>query len=40
MDEATAARVTDPFYTSRKTRHVGLGLPLWAPRPRNGRTAR
>lgn len=30
MDEATVARVTDPFYTSRSTRHVGLGLPLWA----------
>lgn len=30
MDAATAARVTDPFYTTRKTRHVGLGLPLYA----------
>ena len=30
MDAATVARVTDPFYTSRTTRHVGLGLPLWA----------
>jgi hypothetical protein len=24
----TLAKVTDPFYTSRKTREVGLGLPL------------
>jgi len=23
-------KVTDPFYTTRKTRHVGLGLPLFA----------
>ena len=30
MDAATLARVTDPFYTSRTTRHVGLGLPLLA----------
>lgn len=29
MDEAQLARVTDPFYTTRKTRHVGLGLPLF-----------
>ncbi len=28
MDEVTAARVLDPFVTSRTTRHVGLGLPL------------
>lgn len=28
MDEATQARVLDPFYTTRKTRKVGLGLPL------------
>jgi hypothetical protein len=28
MDEATVARVTDPFVTSRTTRKVGLGLPL------------
>jgi hypothetical protein len=28
MDAGTVARVTDPFYTSRKTRRVGLGLPL------------
>lgn len=30
MDAGTASRVTDPFSTSRKTRHVGLGLPLYA----------
>lgn len=30
MDEATVRRVLDPFYTTRKTRHVGLGLPLLA----------
>ncbi len=30
MDAATAARVTDAFYTTRTTRHVGLGLPLYA----------
>lgn len=29
MDEATLARVVDPFYTTRKTRHVGLGIPLF-----------
>ena len=29
MDEATVARVLNPFYTSRTTRHVGLGLPLF-----------
>jgi predicted metal-dependent phosphoesterase TrpH len=28
MDAATAARATDPFFTSRRTRVVGLGLPL------------
>ena len=28
MDRATLARVTDPFYTTRTTRKVGLGLPL------------
>lgn len=28
MDEATAARIIDPFVTSRTTRKVGLGLPL------------
>jgi Histidine kinase-, DNA gyrase B-, and HSP90-like ATPase len=30
MDEQTAERVLDPFYTTRTTRHVGLGLPLYA----------
>lgn len=28
MDAETIKRVTDPFYTSRTTRKVGLGLPL------------
>jgi hypothetical protein len=28
MDAGTLARVADPFYTTRSTRHVGLGLPL------------
>ena len=28
MDAETAARVVDPFITSRTTRKVGLGLPL------------
>jgi hypothetical protein len=28
MDEETAAKVTDPFYTTRTTRKVGLGIPL------------
>lgn len=30
MDAATMQKVTDPFYTTRKTRHVGLGVPLLA----------
>lgn len=30
MDAEMVARVTDPFYTTRTTRHVGLGLPLYA----------
>jgi anti-sigma regulatory factor (Ser/Thr protein kinase) len=30
MDAATVARVTDPFFTTRTTRRVGLGLPLLA----------
>lgn len=28
MDAETLAGVTDPFYTTRKTRKVGMGLPL------------
>lgn len=28
MDAETVGRVTDPFYTTRTTRSVGLGLPL------------
>ena len=28
MTEETLRRVTDPFYTTRTTRRVGLGLPL------------
>ena len=28
MDEETLAGVTNPFYTTRKTRKVGMGLPL------------
>ena len=28
MDAETLSRATDPFFTSRKTRKVGLGLPL------------
>jgi len=28
MDEAAVRRALDPFYTTRRTRHVGLGLPL------------
>ena len=28
MDEETAKRVVDPFYTTRTSRKVGLGLPL------------
>lgn len=28
MSEETLARVTDPFYTTRTTRKVGLGVPL------------
>mgnify|MGYP001295899165 CR=1 FL=1 len=28
MDEAFCQQVTDPFVTSRRTRNVGLGLPL------------
>ncbi len=29
MDEETLQKVTDPFTTSRKTRSVGMGLPLF-----------
>lgn len=29
MDEKTVQQVTDPFYTTRTTRKVGLGLPLF-----------
>ena len=29
MSEETVAKVTDPFYTSRKTRKVGLGIPFF-----------
>jgi hypothetical protein len=29
MDEETVKKVTDPFYTSRTTRKVGLGIPLF-----------
>lgn len=28
MDKETVNRVTDPFYTTRTTRKVGLGIPL------------
>jgi Histidine kinase-, DNA gyrase B-, and HSP90-like ATPase len=28
MSEDQMAKVLDPFYTTRKTRHIGLGLPL------------
>ncbi len=28
MDQATVAAVTDPFFTTRNTRKVGLGIPL------------
>ncbi|MGI5851540.1 MAG: ATP-binding protein [Clostridiales bacterium] len=29
MDETAMRRATDPFYTTRSTRKVGLGLPLF-----------
>lgn len=29
MDPETLARVGDPFFTTRTTRHVGLGIPLF-----------
>ena len=28
MDEETLKRVSDPFYTTRITRKVGMGIPL------------
>ncbi|HUE98357.1 MAG TPA: ATP-binding protein [Anaerolineales bacterium] len=28
LDPETAQKVQDPFYTTRTTRHVGLGIPL------------
>lgn len=28
MDEEQLSRVTDPFFTSRSTRRVGLGVPF------------
>jgi anti-sigma regulatory factor (Ser/Thr protein kinase) len=28
MDEDVVQRASDPFFTTRQTRHVGLGLPL------------
>jgi hypothetical protein len=30
MTAETLQRVRDPFFTTRKTRHVGLGLPLFS----------
>ena len=30
MDADAVRRVRDPFFTTRKTRHVGLGIPLFA----------
>jgi anti-sigma regulatory factor (Ser/Thr protein kinase) len=30
MDAATLNQVRDPFFTTRTTRHVGLGIPLFA----------
>jgi len=30
MNAQTAGRALDPFFTTRTTRHVGLGLPLFA----------
>ena len=30
MDAATVQKARDPFYTTRTTRHVGLGIPLFA----------
>jgi anti-sigma regulatory factor (Ser/Thr protein kinase) len=30
MEPETAERTLDPFYSTRKTRHIGLGLPLFS----------
>jgi anti-sigma regulatory factor (Ser/Thr protein kinase) len=30
MDNVALLRTVDPFFTTRQTRHVGLGLPLFA----------
>ncbi len=30
MDAETVKRVRDPFFTTRTTRHIGLGIPLFA----------
>lgn len=30
MDDSQVSRAADPFFTTRTTRHVGLGLPLLA----------
>jgi anti-sigma regulatory factor (Ser/Thr protein kinase) len=30
MDDERVKRVRDPFFTTRSTRHVGLGIPLFA----------
>ena len=30
MDAETVQKVRDPFFTTRMTRHVGLGIPLFA----------
>jgi len=30
MDAETVQKALDPFFTTRQTRHVGLGLPLFA----------
>ena len=30
MDEETSRKVSDPFFTTRTTRKVGMGIPLFA----------